>query len=88
MLHRIGANSPILVRFRALAHCYTRTTQCHANDWASTSSTIIGWRKRILATLPLAPNQTWIEIGPGHGEMTQFLVGEGAASSPSKQIKD
>ena len=36
----------------------------------------IGWRKRILATLPLAPNQTWIEIGPGHGEMTQLLVGE------------
>src|SRR5271169_4412371 len=37
----------------------------------------IGWRKRILATLPLTPNQTWIEIGPGHGEMTQLLVGEG-----------
>jgi len=36
----------------------------------------IGWRKRILATLPLAPNQTWIEIGPGHGEMTQLLVGD------------
>ncbi len=35
----------------------------------------IGWRKRILATLPLAANQTWIEIGPGHGEMTQLLVG-------------
>src|SRR5271155_411261 len=35
----------------------------------------IGWRKRILATLPLAPNQTWVEIGPGLGEMTQFLVG-------------
>ncbi|HXN28861.1 MAG TPA: 16S rRNA (adenine(1518)-N(6)/adenine(1519)-N(6))-dimethyltransferase RsmA [Candidatus Acidoferrales bacterium] len=37
----------------------------------------LGWRKRILATLPLAANQTWIEIGPGHGEMTQLLVGEG-----------
>ena len=36
----------------------------------------IGWRKRILATLPLAPHQTWIEIGPGHGEMTQLLVGD------------
>jgi 16S rRNA (adenine1518-N6/adenine1519-N6)-dimethyltransferase len=36
----------------------------------------IGWRKRILATLPLTPNQTWIEIGPGHGEMTQLLVGD------------
>jgi 16S rRNA (adenine1518-N6/adenine1519-N6)-dimethyltransferase len=37
----------------------------------------IGWRKRIQATLPLAPNQAWIEIGPGHGEMTQLLIGEG-----------
>ena len=37
----------------------------------------LGWRERILATLPLAANQTWIEIGPGHGEMTQLLVGEG-----------
>jgi 16S rRNA (adenine1518-N6/adenine1519-N6)-dimethyltransferase len=36
----------------------------------------LGWRKRILATLPLAANQTWIEIGPGHGEMTQLLVGD------------
>jgi 16S rRNA (adenine1518-N6/adenine1519-N6)-dimethyltransferase len=36
----------------------------------------IGWRKRILNTLPLAPNQTWIEIGPGHGEMTQLLIGD------------
>lgn len=37
----------------------------------------IGWRKRILATLPLAAGETWIEIGPGHGEMTQFLAGQG-----------
>ncbi len=37
----------------------------------------LGWRKRILATLPLSANQTWIEIGPGRGEMTQLLVGEG-----------
>lgn len=37
----------------------------------------IGWRKKILKTLPLLPNETWIEIGPGHGEMTQLLVGEG-----------
>src|SRR5271168_4113475 len=36
----------------------------------------IGWRKRILSTLPVAPNQTWIEIGPGHGEMTQLLLGD------------
>ena len=36
----------------------------------------IGWRKRILGTLPQAANQTWIEIGPGHGEMTQLLIGE------------
>ncbi len=37
----------------------------------------IGWRKRILATLPLASNDIWIEIGPGHGEMTQSLAGDG-----------
>jgi 16S rRNA (adenine1518-N6/adenine1519-N6)-dimethyltransferase len=37
----------------------------------------LGWRKRILATMPLAANQTWIEIGSGHGEMTQLLVGDG-----------
>jgi 16S rRNA (adenine1518-N6/adenine1519-N6)-dimethyltransferase len=37
----------------------------------------IGWRKRVLATLPLTANDTWIEIGPGHGEMTQFLAGDG-----------
>ena len=37
----------------------------------------LGWCKRILAALPLAPDQTWIEIGPGHGEMTQLLVGDG-----------
>jgi 16S rRNA (adenine1518-N6/adenine1519-N6)-dimethyltransferase len=36
----------------------------------------IGWRKRILGTLPLAANQTWVEIGPGLGEMTQLLVGD------------
>ncbi|MFZ0582323.1 MAG: 16S rRNA (adenine(1518)-N(6)/adenine(1519)-N(6))-dimethyltransferase RsmA [Candidatus Acidiferrales bacterium] len=36
----------------------------------------IGWRKRILPTLPLTHNDIWIEIGPGHGEMTQFLAGE------------
>src|SRR3984957_1026977 len=37
----------------------------------------LGWRSKILKTLPLAPDQTWIEIGPGHGEFTQMLVGAG-----------
>ena len=37
----------------------------------------IGWRKRILKTLPVAPNDTWVEVGPGHGEMTQMLAGDG-----------
>src|ERR1700684_1322675 len=36
----------------------------------------IGWRKRILAVLPLAADQTWIEIGPGPRKMTQRLAGE------------
>jgi len=38
----------------------------------------LGWRKRILATLPLsARGETWIEIGAGHGEMTALLAGAG-----------
>ncbi len=36
-----------------------------------------GWRKRILDNLRLAPNETWLEIGPGHGEMTKLLAGDG-----------
>ena len=37
----------------------------------------MGWRKRILATLLRGENDTWIEIGAGHGEMTQLLAAEG-----------
>lgn len=36
-----------------------------------------GWRKRIAETLNLRPGETWVEIGPGHGEMTEFLAREG-----------
>ena len=32
------------------------------------------WRARILATLGLRANDTWIEIGAGHGEMTRDLA--------------
>jgi len=32
------------------------------------------WRQRILASLPLDKDATWIEIGAGHGEMTQMLA--------------
>lgn len=32
------------------------------------------WRQRIAQTLPAAPNATWLEIGAGHGEMTEFLA--------------
>jgi 16S rRNA (adenine1518-N6/adenine1519-N6)-dimethyltransferase len=34
----------------------------------------LGWRKRILATLPTAPSTTWIEVGAGHGEITELLA--------------
>lgn len=34
------------------------------------------WRQRILKILRLGANESWIEIGPGHGEMTQLLAGE------------
>jgi 16S rRNA (adenine1518-N6/adenine1519-N6)-dimethyltransferase len=37
----------------------------------------LGWRKRILRTLPLGTNDTWIEIGAGHGEMTELLAADG-----------
>jgi 16S rRNA (adenine1518-N6/adenine1519-N6)-dimethyltransferase len=32
------------------------------------------WRERIARTLPADPSATWIEIGPGHGEMTELLA--------------
>jgi 16S rRNA A1518/A1519 N6-dimethyltransferase RsmA/KsgA/DIM1 with predicted DNA glycosylase/AP lyase activity len=32
------------------------------------------WCERIARTLPADPNATWLEIGPGHGEMTEFLA--------------
>jgi 16S rRNA (adenine1518-N6/adenine1519-N6)-dimethyltransferase len=37
----------------------------------------LGWRKRILATLPRDNSDTWIEIGAGHGEMTELLAQSG-----------
>jgi 16S rRNA (adenine1518-N6/adenine1519-N6)-dimethyltransferase len=36
-----------------------------------------GWQKRIFDTLPLGSGEVWIEIGPGHGEMTRFLAARG-----------
>lgn len=36
-----------------------------------------GWQKRILDTLPRGADDTWIEIGAGHGEMTRLLATEG-----------
>ncbi len=31
------------------------------------------WRERILRALPIAPDDLWLEIGAGHGEMTREL---------------
>jgi 16S rRNA (adenine1518-N6/adenine1519-N6)-dimethyltransferase len=36
-----------------------------------------GWRKRIYDRLPRNPREVWIEIGAGHGEMTQLLAASG-----------
>ncbi len=36
-----------------------------------------GWRQRILKILAPGANESWIEIGAGHGEMTQLLAGSG-----------
>jgi 16S rRNA (adenine1518-N6/adenine1519-N6)-dimethyltransferase len=38
----------------------------------------LGWRKRILQTLGVAEGENWLEIGPGHGEMTELLARAGA----------
>jgi 16S rRNA (adenine1518-N6/adenine1519-N6)-dimethyltransferase len=35
------------------------------------------WQKRILGTLPRDAAEVWIEIGPGHGEMTRLLAAPG-----------
>jgi 16S rRNA (adenine1518-N6/adenine1519-N6)-dimethyltransferase len=35
------------------------------------------WQKRILETLPRDPDDVWLEIGAGHGEMTRLLAAEG-----------
>jgi 16S rRNA (adenine1518-N6/adenine1519-N6)-dimethyltransferase len=35
------------------------------------------WRRRILKILHPGANESWIEIGAGHGEMTQLLAGDG-----------
>ena len=32
------------------------------------------WRRRIAEGLPIRSNETWLEIGAGHGEMTEFLA--------------
>src|SRR5690348_4556747 len=32
------------------------------------------WRARIAQTLTSRPEDVWIEIGAGHGEMTEFLA--------------
>jgi 16S rRNA (adenine1518-N6/adenine1519-N6)-dimethyltransferase len=36
------------------------------------------WRKRILQTLRVARGEHWLEIGSGHGEMTELLARAGA----------
>jgi 16S rRNA (adenine1518-N6/adenine1519-N6)-dimethyltransferase len=36
-----------------------------------------GWRKRIFETLPRGAAETWVEIGAGHGEMTELLAADG-----------
>jgi 16S rRNA (adenine1518-N6/adenine1519-N6)-dimethyltransferase len=38
----------------------------------------LSWRKRILQTLRVASGESWLEIGAGHGEMTELLARAGA----------
>jgi 16S rRNA (adenine1518-N6/adenine1519-N6)-dimethyltransferase len=37
-----------------------------------------GWCERIFSLLDACPNDVWIEIGAGHGEMTELLAGRAA----------
>jgi 16S rRNA (adenine1518-N6/adenine1519-N6)-dimethyltransferase len=34
------------------------------------------WKRKIVESLPLKAKETWVEVGAGHGEMTQLLAGE------------
>jgi 16S rRNA (adenine1518-N6/adenine1519-N6)-dimethyltransferase len=36
------------------------------------------WRQKIRQTLAIRPGETWLEIGAGHGEMTDLLAADGA----------
>lgn len=38
----------------------------------------LSWRRQILETLDVARGEKWLEIGPGHGEMTELLARAGA----------
>lgn len=38
----------------------------------------LSWRRRILQTLGVAAGESWLEIGAGHGEMTELLARAGA----------
>src|SRR5271154_3268189 len=62
---------------RRASRCYTRTHKMARQRLGQHFLGDVGWRKRILKTLALAANETWVEIGPGHGEMTQMLAGDG-----------
>lgn len=37
----------------------------------------VSWRRRIFETLPRHAGDVWLEIGAGHGEMTEMLAGDG-----------
>jgi 16S rRNA (adenine1518-N6/adenine1519-N6)-dimethyltransferase len=36
-----------------------------------------GWQRRIFETLPRGGDEVWVEIGAGHGELTQLLAANG-----------
>lgn len=38
----------------------------------------VAWREKIAASLEIRPDQTWLEIGAGHGEMTEHLAARAA----------
>jgi 16S rRNA (adenine1518-N6/adenine1519-N6)-dimethyltransferase len=71
-----ATNARLVILGRFATNCYTRHFMARQRLGQHFLGDT-GWRKRILATLPLTPDETWVEIGPGHGEMTQLLAGDG-----------
>ncbi len=55
--------------------CYTRADMARQRLGQHFLSDA-GWQRRIFESLPRAADEAWVEIGAGHGEMTQLLAAD------------